>query len=251
MDGVETYLALSDRERRWGSGGVETADAAVRRAGVRSGARVIDLGSGQGWHARRLAVEFDVLAVEQEPRLAAESMRRSRLRPEPEPLVLVAATADVPVPDSTVDMAMSVGSSIGYGPADDDRGMLEEVRRLLRPGGRAVIEAVSADGAAALEQRVVRFPDGASARYRPRFDGATQTLSEHQVLTIPDGRRGWFGYGLHAYDPGDLLDLARGAGLEEDGVFGSLRGGRWAPPAPVVVVLRRPEPACSVRFDVG
>jgi protein-L-isoaspartate O-methyltransferase len=41
------------------------------------GACVIDLGSGQGWHARRLASGFDVVAVEREPRLAAESMRRS------------------------------------------------------------------------------------------------------------------------------------------------------------------------------
>ena len=52
---------------------------------------------------------------------------------------------------------------------------------------------------------------------------------------------------LRAYDPGDLLALAREAGLADDGVFGSLWGGRWAPPDPVVLVVRRPEPVHSVQ----
>jgi hypothetical protein len=39
--------------------------------------------------------------------------------------------------------------------------------------------------------------------------------------------------------------------LREDGVFGSFEGGPWVPPGPFAVVLRRPEPICSVRLPVG
>lgn len=251
LDAVETYLAVSDSERRWDADERGKAHAAVRLTGVRRRATVVDLGSGQGWHARQLARDFQVVAVEREPRLAAEAAGRARRRVGSAPAVVIASTSDVPIRDAVADMAMSIGSSLGFGTTGDDRGMLDEIRRLLRPGARAVIEAVSADGAECLESRRRQYPDGVAAAYGPLFDAATQTLRERQHVVLPGGRHGALGYRLHAYDPGELLQLARDAGLAEDGVYGSLQGARWAAPDPIVLVLRRPEPVCQVRLDTG
>ena len=251
MDALDTYLAVSDHERNWDPDEAGKATAVVRLSGTRRGARVFDLGAGQGWQALRLAADFRVVAIERERRLASELKRRAQLQQNREPFVITASNADVPVPDSTADMAMSVGSSLGFGSVEDDRAMFEELRRLLRPGARATIEAVSADGAAVLDPRTVCFPDGARVEYSPRFDVAGQILRERQTAVLHDGRRGTFGYRLRTYDPGDLLTLARQAGLIVHGVHGSLRGTRWAPPDPVVLVLRRPEPTCSVQMPAS
>lgn len=137
----------------------ETADeeiaAASRRtvarmaevAGVASGTRILDLGSGYGGAARQLAARFgaSVHCLNLSP---VENDRNVRLTKEQglEGLVTVATGTfeDVPVEDGSVDVVWSQDAFLHSG----DRGrVLDEVVRVLRPGGQVVFtDPMAVDG---------------------------------------------------------------------------------------------------------
>ncbi|BBG00270.1 MULTISPECIES: methyltransferase domain-containing protein [Pseudonocardia] len=116
-------------------------------AGITSGTRVLDLGSGYGGAARQLAKRFgaSVHCLNLSP---VENDRNIRLTKEQglDGLVTVATGTfeDVPVEDGSVDVVWSQDAFLHSG--DRDR-VLDEVVRVLRPGGQAVFtDPMAVDG---------------------------------------------------------------------------------------------------------
>jgi sarcosine/dimethylglycine N-methyltransferase len=105
-------------------------------AGVASGLDVIDVGAGLGGPARFLAARFDarVTAVEPTARFrttCAELNRRAGLA---DMIRTVNGTATrLPVADGSMDVAWMQAVAISVA---DKRAMADELRRVLRPGGR-------------------------------------------------------------------------------------------------------------------
>jgi 2-polyprenyl-3-methyl-5-hydroxy-6-metoxy-1,4-benzoquinol methylase len=97
------------------------------------GARVLDVGCGEGWftaalaRAGRAAVGVDV---------AAEPLRRAREREPGLDLRLLPAAGPWPLPDADFD-AVWAGEVVEH--VADTAGWLSEVRRVLRPGGALVL----------------------------------------------------------------------------------------------------------------
>jgi SAM-dependent methyltransferase len=235
---LATYVAISDRER---SGGRATAEAAsVAAAGdVHPGARILDAGAGQGWHAIALARQHAVVGIDPALVLLETGRRRAaRLPPEHRPLFLVARSSSLPLAEATVDLAFSIHSSLGYETVDDDRAALAELRRVLRPGARLVVQVVSPDSASRARPRVATWSDGATVRYQPAFDEHTGVLSEDQRIALPGGPTGEFSFAVRAYAVDELAALVREAGFVRPRVFGSLELDRWAPGDPTVIVAR-------------
>jgi SAM-dependent methyltransferase len=106
--------------------------AAVERlceaAGIGPGRAVLDLAAGTGKLTRLLVpTGAEVVAVE-----PVEQMRAALARALPEATALAGTAEDLPLPDDSVD-AVVAGSAFHWFRGDE---ALEEVHRVLRPGGR-------------------------------------------------------------------------------------------------------------------
>jgi SAM-dependent methyltransferase len=237
---IETYLALSDRERAADGYVQRRAAEAVGLAGLSGRADLLDLGSGQGWYSLELADRHRVTGVDGNERLIREACRRAGAVPiDRRPRFLVAESRELPLKEGSFDVAISLATCIGYGTIEEDRATFEELRRVLREDGALLLEATSAEHAEQGEEHERVFGDGARARYSPTFDPATQRLTETQRLRLPDGRRGEFGYCVRAYDPGQLLDLLEEAGFRRIRLAGSLEGSPHRNGDPLVVHASR------------
>jgi SAM-dependent methyltransferase len=241
LNPLETYLAISDRERSFDHAALHEAEAIARAGDVRPGARILDSGAGQGWHAIALSTGFSVVGIDAAAQLVSAAERRAARRTNARGLcLLVASAAAVPFADASFDLAYSLHTSLGYAGRDDDLAVATELRRLLRPGASLVVQALSAAEAAAGEQRAQKFPDGACVLHEPRFDASRSLLRERQRLVLPQGEAGSFRFAVRAYDPSELLALVREAGLVRAQAFGSLELDRWREGSPVVVTARAP-----------
>jgi SAM-dependent methyltransferase len=102
---------------------------------------VLEIGAGDGANFGFLAEDVDWIGLEPDPRdteaLRANAARWGRRR---EPLVAVAEA--IPLPDASVDAVLS---TLVLCSVDDQQKALEEIRRVLRPGGAFVfVEHVAA-----------------------------------------------------------------------------------------------------------
>lgn len=121
---------------RWGwlgSGDIYRRSA-LRRAGLQPHMRAIDVASGTGPTARALlrivGRPEQVVCVEPSAGMIAESQKRL-------PCVHHQATAeDLPVPDASFDF-LTMGFALRH--VDDLDATFREFRRVLRPGGKALI----------------------------------------------------------------------------------------------------------------
>ena len=138
--------------------------ALAELAGVAAGTEVVDVGAGLGGPARFLAARLGarVVAVEPTERFrdaCAELNRRTGLADVIR--TLDGSATDLPVPDASMDVAWMQAVAISV---PDKRAMANELRRVLRPGGRlAFFDSFARDG------RDLHFPlpwaDGPEASF--------------------------------------------------------------------------------------
>lgn len=105
------------------------------------GARVLEVGCGPGNLAIRLAREpgLKVTGLDLDPRmidLARGNARRVMAGSDEQPSFVVGDVASLPFPDASFDLVVSTLSMHHW--AEPDQG-LAEIRRVLRPGGRALM----------------------------------------------------------------------------------------------------------------
>jgi ubiquinone/menaquinone biosynthesis C-methylase UbiE len=93
------------------------------------GARVLDLGCGNGDKTARLAGRFDVVGVD----LSQEQLRLARAA-VPEATFVQADFAELDYPDGSFD-AVTAFYSIMHVPRDEHPALFEKIMRWLRPGG--------------------------------------------------------------------------------------------------------------------
>ncbi|WP_240051776.1 methyltransferase domain-containing protein [Pseudonocardia sp. EV170527-09] len=116
-------------------------------AGVGPGTRVLDLGAGYGGAARRLAAGHGaaVHCLNLSPVENARNERMTREQGLDEQVTVTTGSYEaVPVEDSSVDLVWSQDAFLHSG--DRDR-VLDEVARVLRPGGQMVFtDPMAVDG---------------------------------------------------------------------------------------------------------
>ncbi|MGH7566102.1 MAG: class I SAM-dependent methyltransferase [Gemmatimonadota bacterium] len=104
---------------------------------VSSGARLLDLCCGHGRHAGELASRgLWVVGVDR----SSGFLRRARSDGTTRAQFLLSDVTALPIAEAAVDGAYCWFSSIGYGEAENDRRLLKEAWRVLRPGARLVVE---------------------------------------------------------------------------------------------------------------
>ena len=140
--------------------------------------QVMDLGSGTGFYTEALRdVAERVLAVDIQP--AMHRLHDER-RPDPCVRLLTAAAAALPIADGTVDAAVSTATFHEFAGVD----ALEELARVIVPGGTVVTVDWSATGAGARGPPVdERFSLGA-AMMQLEAAGFTTVSAEERTETF-------------------------------------------------------------------
>lgn len=127
-------------------------------AGIEGG-RVLEIGAGVGANLAYLSPDNELIALE--PNLQMHERLRARCEQAGIDFTVIAGGAEaIPLPDGSVDEAIC---SLVLCTVEDPACVLEEIRRVLRPGGRfRFVEHVAAPrrGIRRLVQRVIRRPWG-------------------------------------------------------------------------------------------
>lgn len=132
------------------------------RIGALEGRRAIDIGCGTGRHTLALAEARPsaLFALDLSPEMMA--IARPKLRGRPVHFVRHAFPRPMPFPDATFDLAV-LGLVIEHVPALAEA--FAELRRILAPGGRAIVSTLHPERTA--EGQRARFIDPATGARRP------------------------------------------------------------------------------------
>ena len=204
------------------------------RAWVRSGDLVLDLACGAGRHVEALAacgarvVGFDLSLA-----MLRAAQRRARAGLVRGDIRAIAFAA------SRFDVVVNLFTSFGYFERDEDhRAVLGEVARILRPGGRFVLDFLNAP---AVRRGLVRRDS--------REIGGRRVVQERQLSedgrfvakTIAlEGEGRHFLERVRLYERADLEQMLTEAGMPVESVFGDYDGGaHTAESARLLLIARR------------
>lgn len=189
------------------------ADVVWRTLGIELGHEVLDLACGHGRIARRLAARGARVTG-----LDATPLFLSRAREDAAAAGVEASFVEgdmraLPFADESFDRVVSFFTSFGYFSEEENRRVLAEMRRVLRPGGRLLIEANNLPELLSrwLPSTVVER-DGDLMVDRAHFDPVTGiALTERTVVRAGQTRR--FRYGVRMFMAVELAAWLRAAGF--------------------------------------
>lgn len=164
---------------------------AVGLAGVGPGARVLDAPCGFGRHSHHLAgAGYDVVGVDRSaPSLEVASSRGRGDGPNPN--FQRGDYRHLPLVDADFDAVLCLFSSLGYLTRREDKQVLAEFHRVLRPGARLVLDLAHRDGyVRAMRNSTTDFlDDGGIYIKRRAWDPSASTVHTQHLLIEPDGAR--------------------------------------------------------------
>jgi SAM-dependent methyltransferase len=205
----------------------------VRTLRPRSGARWLDLPCGYGRHL------VELKALRPDLRLAGGDLSRDYLR---EPGLRQAAAPfacdmrRLPLASASFDAVLNLLNSFGYYPPPrgragrhrelDDRDMLAECARVLRPGGRLLLDLANRRALVRLIERqpLIRYAGGEwEVVEHFAWDPALEEIRNETVWRWPNGEE-LARYRLRLYTPGQIRTLLERNGLELVKLFGGFDG---------------------------
>ena len=194
---------------------VSDADADViwRQLGIEPALEVLDLACGHGRIANRLAARgARVTGLDATPLFLSHARADAAQRG----LEVEFVSGDMralPFADESFDRVVSFFTSFGYFSEAENRQVLGEIRRVLRPGGRLLLEA---NNLAELLPRwlpsTVIERDGNMVVDRAHFDPVTGVATTERVV-VRDGRTRRFRYSVRMFMAVELGAWLREAGF--------------------------------------
>ncbi len=213
---LRTYMQLAEPET-----GRQQAEGVARLVDLEPGADLLDCPCGYGRHSIEFArLGFHVVGTDRSEVLLAEAKRQAG---ESEwPHFVQADYRELPFEDGSFDCVTNLFSSLGVWGEEGDRRAIGEFRRVLRPGGKLVIETMHRDRLMAIfnPRSWEALPDG-SLLIEERAIDYERGLSvvTHEVVE-PDGNRISAPYELRVYTATELIGFARDAGFEQISCYG-------------------------------
>jgi SAM-dependent methyltransferase len=233
------YLRAYAGEQR-DSEAAAQALAAARLARCPEEGDLLDVPCGFGRHAGPLAqAGYRVTGVDRSPTLLDEARRRSEDADAPR--LVRADYRSLPFEDESFDAALNLFSSLGYLGDEADTEVLAEIRRVLRPGARLVIETMHRDLLVRdFSERDWRLAgEGRLLLEQRTFETSSGVAQVTQTLVDPSGSRESRSYSLRVYAVTELLGMLARAGFDETRTFGDLDGSPFSPGTRLVVVATR------------
>ena len=233
------YLRAYAGEQR-DSEAAAQARAAARLARCPDGGDLLDVPCGFGRHAIPLAESgYGVTGVDRSRSLLDEARRRAAGRARP--ALVEADYRSLPLRDGSFDAALNLFSSLGYLGDQADTEVLAEIRRVLRPGARLVIETMHRDLLVRdFSERDWRLAgEGRLLLEQRTFEASSGVAQVTQTLVDPGGGRESRSYSVRVYSATELLAMLARAGFEETRTYGDLDGAPFGTGTRLVMVTQR------------
>ena len=216
------------------------AAAAARLARCPDGGDLLDVPCGFGRHSVPLAAAgYRVTGVDRAPVLLDEARRRAgNIRG----LKFVRADyRDLPFPDAGFDAALNLFSSLGYLGDEEDTRALGEIGRVLRPGGRLVIDIMHRDRLVHdfREQDWQLLGEGRLLLEQRTFEPVAGVAQVTQTLIETTGARESRTFSLRVYTVTELAAMLTRAGFTDARCHGDLEGAPFATDTRLVIVAQR------------
>jgi ubiquinone/menaquinone biosynthesis C-methylase UbiE len=214
--------------------------AAARLTGCTEGGDLLDVPCGYGRHVIPLArAGYRAVGVDRSETLLGEARRRAGH--ERWPKLTRADYRDLPFPDASFDGALNLFSSLGYLGDEQDTQVLAEIRRVLRPGGRLVIETMHRDWLVSgfAERGWHAVGEGRLLLEQRTFDPVDGVAQTTQTVIHGSGERESRTFSLRVYTATELRAMLARAGFAESRCHGGLSGEPFGTDTRLVVVARR------------
>jgi ubiquinone/menaquinone biosynthesis C-methylase UbiE len=234
----EFYLRAYASDERDADAG-EQALAAARLAGCPAGGDLLDVPCGFGRHSIPLArAGYRVVGSDRSQALLDEAGRRAGGGPSPE--LVRADYRELPFADASFDAALNLYTSIGFLGDEEDTRALAEIGRVLRPGGKLVIETMHRDRLVTLgtDRHWELLGEGRLLVAQSTFDHAAGVAQTTQTLIDTGNERESRTWSIRVYTATELVAMLDRAGFAEAKCYGDLEGGPLAADTRLVVVAR-------------
>jgi SAM-dependent methyltransferase len=218
----------------------EQALAAARLAGAPEGGDLLDVPCGFGRHAIPLAnAGYRVVGVDRSQTLLDEARRRAGNSRRPK--LARADYRDLPFADASFDAAVNLFSSLGYLGDEEDTKALAEIGRVVRPGGRLVIEIMHRDLLLHTfrEQDWELVGEGRLLLEQRTFEPVAGITQVTQTLIETSGERESRTFSLRVYTATELLAMLARAGFAEVRCYGDFDGSPFGPETRLVIAAQR------------
>jgi len=218
----------------------EQALAAARLAGCPEGGDLLDVPCGYGRHSVPLGgAGYRVVGVDRSQALLDEAERRAG--GERWPKWVAADYRDLPFADESFDAALNLFTSLGYLGDEQDTKALAEIGRVLRPGGRLVIETMHRDLLVRTfaEQDWKLLGEGRLLLEQRTFDPASGVAQVTQTLIGSGGERESRPFSLRVYTATELLAMLAAAGFADAKCHSDFDGRPFAADTRLVIAATR------------
>lgn len=200
--------------------------AAVGLTKAPPGGEVLDVPCGFGRHAVPLArAGYRVVGADRSGILLEEARRRTGDGPSPE--LVQSDYRALPFADESFHAALNLFTSLGYLGDEADTDVLSEIARVLRPGGRLVVEAQHRDSVVRefSEQGWRPLAEGRVLLQQRAFDAAAGVALTTWTLIEPSGARDSRTFSLRVYTATELVAMLERAGFARVSCYGDFAGG--------------------------
>jgi ubiquinone/menaquinone biosynthesis C-methylase UbiE len=216
------------------------AERFAAEARLQAGQRALDVGCGPGALTAQLVERLGphaVVAVD--PSTPFVAAARARF---PDVDVRAATAEQLPFPDDSFDAAINLFSSLGYLGDEEDTRVLAEIRRVLRPGARLVVELLHRDrlvrGFAEQDWRLLG--EGRLLLEQRTFDAAAGVAQTTQTLIDGAGGRESRTFSVRVYSATELVAMLGRAGFTDARAYGDLDGSPFGVDTRLVAVAVSP-----------
>lgn len=182
-------------------------------------AHILDVPCGWGRHTSLFAEQgYQVTGAD----LSFELLRRAAAGPR----YVAADVRSQPFADATFDVVINVFTSLGLFLDDaEDLAALREAQRLLKPGGRFLLESMHRDEVITdyAERDRWRLPDGTEVRVRRRFD-PVRGISHERLQWRKGEAGGRKQHSLRLRTATEIAALLQAAGFDDVEYYGGWDG---------------------------